>query len=452
MSQSKNKPKKNTNSARQQMDTIKKILWIGGVGLVVMIITTLVVSYIVTKDKKRPSPELEKQLTPVEEEKKNNKVSKVLGVIHHIEDEDGRVEIYDIEKEGKLTLFVDGTVELKDQYGQAMTLSQFRTGDIVQVKYAEEGQKNKPEYMKISSETWIHQNINNLKLNIEQKQIQVGSSTYHYTDALVTRYKNQPFDLTTLDSIDEVTLKGYKDQVLTIILEKSHGYVTVENYEKYEEGTIEIDTNIVLPLKEANQVPVLEGIHKIVIHQADKQPFTTQIMVESGKNSIVNPGETPPKVGALEFQVNVKGYDLYIDDTQQPVSTQPMNLNYGEYKVVIRKQDYEDWTGTIKVHQPYTKVKVDLIQQAKFIHMQTNPSGAEIYIDDNFVGYSPVSTPLELGEHKVLLRKEGFQSKEHTITIKKDNEDVYYTFPPLEPKEDLSETETTTENTEESEE
>ncbi|NLP45610.1 MAG: PEGA domain-containing protein [Epulopiscium sp.] len=436
MNRNKNRSRKNKNSASEQLNIIKKILWIGGIGLIVMILSTLLVSYIITKDKENPS--LERKKPSVMEDKTKQTEKKVFGVIHHISDEDQLIELYDIEEEKKVYLVVDITTEMKDQYGQAMTLSQFRVGDIIQVKYIQEKDKNKSKYIRISAETWNNPNINNVKLDQEQKNIQVGNHYYHYTDALVTRYKNQPFDLASLDLIDEVTIKGYGDQVLTIILEKSHGYVTVQDYDQYTEGTLEIGTNILVPLQEANEVPIPEGIHKVVINREAKQPFTSQIMVEAGKTVVINPGETPAKIGTLELQVNAKDYKLFIDEIEQSNSTKSVELDYGEHTILIQKTDYEDWTSTIEIKQPYTRIKIDLIQKAKFIHIQTNPSGAEVYVDDNYVGYSPISTPLEIGEHKILIRKEGFESKEHKINIREDNQDVYYTFPPLEPQKESS--------------
>ncbi|NMA82582.1 MAG: PEGA domain-containing protein [Epulopiscium sp.] len=434
MKENRNQPKKNKNSAQQQMDTIKKILWIGGAGLFVMIMMTLIVSYFVTKDKKQPS-KLPKDPISNEETQDAGKTIKSLGVIWSIDDGERSIDLYDIEKEEKLILHIGRGVELKDQYGQAMTLSKLRTGDIVQLQYVQKDNKNQVESLRISAETWTHQNITQLQIDKEQKQIQVGSNRYHYNDALITRYKNQSFDLNQLDPVDQVTLTGYKNQVWLIVLEKSHGYVTVENYQQYEEGTLDIDTNISIPLKEANQIPVLEGLRKVVIQQKDKEPYITNIMVEAGKISTIKPGEVQAKTGAVELQVNVSDYDLYINGVHQMNAVQPLNLEYGEYEISIRKTDYADWSGTLSVHQPYTKVKVDLIQNAKFIHIQTNPSGAEIYIDDNFSGYTPVSIPIKLGEHRVLIRKEGYHPKEYTINIQTDTQDVHYTFPPLEPKE-----------------
>ncbi|MEJ7849372.1 MAG: PEGA domain-containing protein [Pyrinomonadaceae bacterium] len=49
--------------------------------------------------------------------------------------------------------------------------------------------------------------------------------------------------------------------------------------------------------------------------------------------------------------------------------------------------------------------------------IKSNPEGAEITIDEVFVGSTPSSFPLRSGEHKISVKKSGFQTWERTISL-----------------------------------
>ena len=58
-----------------------------------------------------------------------------------------------------------------------------------------------------------------------------------------------------------------------------------------------------------------------------------------------------------------------------------------------------------------------------FLHIHSYP-WAEIYIDDSYQGTSPTPKPLSLpvGEHTVVLKREGFKPHSETVYISRDEE------------------------------
>jgi len=51
------------------------------------------------------------------------------------------------------------------------------------------------------------------------------------------------------------------------------------------------------------------------------------------------------------------------------------------------------------------------------VDLKSTPDGAEITIDDKFMGSTPSSLRLALGEHKIKLEKSGFKTWERTMTV-----------------------------------
>lgn len=64
------------------------------------------------------------------------------------------------------------------------------------------------------------------------------------------------------------------------------------------------------------------------------------------------------------------------------------------------------------------------------IHI-TEPSDTEVYFDGDFLGTTPVSLTKVSGEHTIILRKDGYETKTYTVNISSDQIDSYYSFPAL---------------------
>lgn len=58
----------------------------------------------------------------------------------------------------------------------------------------------------------------------------------------------------------------------------------------------------------------------------------------------------------------------------------------------------------------------------------TAPSGAEVYLDGNYMGLAPVSFSKQSGTHTITLRKEGYKTKSYTVNVPDDSENTTYTF------------------------
>lgn len=51
------------------------------------------------------------------------------------------------------------------------------------------------------------------------------------------------------------------------------------------------------------------------------------------------------------------------------------------------------------------------------INIKSTPDGAEITVDEKFMGSTPSSLRLEVGDHKIKLSKSGFKVWERTMTV-----------------------------------
>ena len=59
------------------------------------------------------------------------------------------------------------------------------------------------------------------------------------------------------------------------------------------------------------------------------------------------------------------------------------------------------------------------------------PSGAEAYLDGNYIVITPVSFNKVSGSYVVTLRKTGYQTRSYTLQIDAEEKDVNYSFTDL---------------------
>ena len=53
------------------------------------------------------------------------------------------------------------------------------------------------------------------------------------------------------------------------------------------------------------------------------------------------------------------------------------------------------------------------------VSVRTQPSGASIYINEKFIGRSPLSEPLKPGIYRLVVEKKGFETQEEWVEVPK---------------------------------
>ena len=59
------------------------------------------------------------------------------------------------------------------------------------------------------------------------------------------------------------------------------------------------------------------------------------------------------------------------------------------------------------------------------------PNGAEVYFDGNYIGIVPTNVTKVSGNHEVIVKKEGYETKSYRINIDAEESDLSYKFPEL---------------------
>lgn len=111
-----------------------------------------------------------------------------------------------------------------------------------------------------------------------------------------------------------------------------------------------------------------------------------------------------PRVSVIDVSVSPEGADIFIND--KPVGKAPAQIDiyeFGPVKLQIKKDGYLDFEQVVDVSDNYYEIKATL-EKASILVIKSNPSGAEVYVNDKLIGKTPITLPkLKKAKHTVKL-------------------------------------------------
>ncbi len=97
-------------------------------------------------------------------------------------------------------------------------------------------------------------------------------------------------------------------------------------------------------------------------------------------------------------------------------------LTYGQHRLVVEKDGYVKYATSINVNSTEQKIiQVSLTPFSGELKVYSNPSMAEVYLDNILLGYTPFDkSGIAVGEHTLKIVKDAYNPWEQKIIIKKD--------------------------------
>jgi len=432
---------------KMEKDLIGKMVIAGVLGVILIICIVVAISLLGgDKADKNPVPVATHNQEEVQEDVADVPVDyeRMLSLVKVMNKDEGFMQVYDVEKNLSITLNISSAVSFEDEYGTAIIMEQIIPGYLVNVKY--DKATYIPEFVKIAPQVQTIKNLSSLTIDEVLKTIQIASDIYSYDDNIVALDGKGPLVLADLSIVDDIVVRAYQGKIWSIIVENGHGYIVLSNYSSYLEGRLEIGNRTSHTIIEDMKVPVTVGVHTVIITKEEMTPYSSSVFIEENEEYVIDLIDLQPKVAEVIFTIVQDGSTLYIDDETIEDVAVPVNLDYGQYSIRVKKDGYMDWEGILVVDQPYIPQTIDMEIEPLLLHM-TAPDGAEFYIDGMLQGVvkgvTPVDVPIIPGGHILTLRKKGYISWSQSVLIEDTGEDYYYTVSKLTeiPKEPIPEPE-----------
>ena len=370
---------------------------------------------------------------------------------------DNTVTLLNLDLGKRYTLSMDGTTRFADKYGKAISLSQLQEGDIVDVTFLK-SQKHLTA-MQLAQTAWQYDDVERYELNTVRNEVTIGGEVFQLSKD--TQYFSQGHSIEKMDlnPADILTFHGIDSTVLSITVEKGHGYLRLVNDENFVGGWLEIGQTQIVRITEDMLVTVPEGSYQIDISY-NGGGGVKNVVINRNEETTLDIGDlevAEAQYGMVLFSLSPSNAELYIDGSQADPS-QPISLEYGIHQIIAKADGYKSLTQYLRVGQESAGVDVqldkvdsdseestesssstssessagstsaaDTITTYYRVHIDA-PENVEVYLDGNYVGISPCSFKKTSGSHVITLRKTGYETRSYTVQVDEEEKDVSYSF------------------------
>lgn len=373
-----------------------------------------------------------------------------------INQDDNTVTFLNLDIGRRYTLSMDGTTKLYDKYGSSIALSQIQVGDIVDVTFLKS--KKHLTSMQLSAEAWKYENVERHEIDTERSEVTIGSEVYKLSEH--TQYVSSGRNIEEMDinPADVLTFQGIGSTVLSIQVEKGHGYLRLVNDENFVGGWIEIGQQQIQKITEDMLLTVPEGSYQVNISH-NGGGGVKDVVINRNQETTLDIGDlavAETKYGMVLFSLNPSNATLYIDGAETDPS-QPVTLEYGIHQIIAKADGYQSLTQYLRVGQESAGIDV-VLDKTNADDQEENstdssgaegdadqetattsyykvyvdaPEGAEVYLDGNYVGMAPCSFKKSAGSHVITLRQTGYETRSYTVQIDDEDKDTSYSFADL---------------------
>ena len=355
-----------------------------------------------------------------------------LAVILAINSADRSVSLYDVSHSRQLSFTIDGTIPLRDKFGQSIVFAELAAGDIIDITC--ETDTEKLMSIQVSAQAWVRTGVTGVKVDVDNRRVIVGNEKFEYGNYLFARHNGVPFDIAELDSVDTVTMRGYQNALLYVAIEKSHGFITVERNSSILNGSVEIGMETYSLEDAAKSVKAPEGTYRVVVTGSNISRYETEVTVTAGETASVGLGGVQLRAGRVTIAVNEPGARVTLNDQPKNISV-PILLDYGDYVLRVEKEGFEPYEEAFTFREASKDFSIALqpLVKTKRFNVVTSPSGADVYLDNVYVGISPLIVEAEYGVHTLTLRKADYVDVGDWIIVVSDDmgPNVSYMLQPI---------------------
>ena len=373
----------------------------------------------------------------------------------------------------RYTLSYNNLTFFTDRHGEAITAGQLGAGGICNITFYREDKLLKT--LEIAPEYFAYSNVEGFRFYNSATRMEYLGDKYVLDDNLVVCSGRENIDVLEISDSDVLTLHGTDHVIYSISVDKGHGYLSLENDAYFIDGFIEIEKDI-RKITEDMVITVPEGRYDILISK-DGTSAVKEVTVGRNQEAKLDLGDIEIKknYGNITFSVEPSNALLYIDGVRENDYSKPVRMEYGIHEIIIRADGYETASKFISVGSSAADVAFKLTKltdddkeeskenDSKADNTSSNetggsgttdqnspengsengenktsakvyidaPSGAELYLDGNYVGVVPASFDKKVGTIVITLKKEGCQTRSYTINLEEASTDSRYSFSDL---------------------
>ena len=363
----------------------------------------------------------------------------------NVDTENMQVVLRSLTDDERYILTYTGGCDVKNEYGEIIAMSQVEKGEIVDAYYI--NSKNKLTRLTISAEAYEYNRITDFLYDETNMTCIIKGETYTYDENLIVMSDGVQIEISDIEPVDVLTLKGIDKKLNSIIVTSGHGYINLTNTDYFEGGIIEIGQKMMLVITADMQIVAPEGTYNVMATY-DGQGGSKEVTVKRGSEislSLTEFQDDAKRYGNYSFDIFPADAVLTIDGNETSYDDF-VEMAYGTHKIQVSAEGYDTYSATIVVDSVYESLTIDLTEQLLTEEEENSdeeestiaqisvdsPADTEVYFDGVYKGVAPMSFEKKSGTHVITLRRSGCETKMYTLEITDDNKDVNIVLPELE--------------------
>ena len=370
--------------------------------------------------------------------------------------EAGTVTLYNRTVDRNYTLNYDGTSKIYDKYGSSTVIDTIMPGDVVDVTFLKE--KKLLNSMNLSADVWIYDEVTNFEIDSLASRIKINGGDYRFGDDLLIFSGENKIQLIDINSCDVLKICGMDHNILSIVIDRGHGYLRLKGQDYFVGGWIEVGSKIIRNVTGDMLLAVPVGKYTVRLTNGEYEG-SREVSIEGNRETeldvsdLVVIDEEDIMYGTVILVTDPSQAEVYVDGKKADIS-KPLSMEYGIHQLIVRADGYESLTQYIKVGQENATLEVVLDKKKDFSSDNRNdipvaspspspaqpevtplpqtvsgnqisdyrvyieaPEDVEVYVDGSYVGVVPADFAKVEGSHVVTLRKDGYVTRSYTITL-----------------------------------
>jgi hypothetical protein len=220
----------------------------------------------------------------------------------------------------------------------------------------------------------------------------------------------------------DLTVTSDDSQEVHLVLKRLPGKVTFES--RPPGAQVLVDGEVIGSSPLASQ-PIPAGEHELKILAERYLPYRASVDVTGMEVAQTFTVELEPAWANIAISSVPIGATVFVDGVPVGQTPSMVEILQGEHQVELQLNRYRSWQQTLSVragvHQnlePVTLLPADGI-----LALSSRPSGANVTVDGEFQGQTPLDLSLEPeGEHRVAVFKPGYSRATRTVSLEPEEE------------------------------
>jgi len=402
-------------------------------------------------------------------------------VVKYNNKEIGIVILLDAKTGEEYTMTYNDSIQIIDRYGMEKGISYIKDGDIFTAYYLKNAiLLTGVEY---TDDVWEYTQEDKWEIDTTENCISISGDKYYYNaNQIYVISEGSLIEFQDLNEQDLLAIRGIGRQVISINVDRGHGYIKMTGIDRFIDGWVQVGKSI-KPVSKDMMLVAPEGTYDVKIV---KEGYGGAVNTTVARNQEVtvdfsDVASKIVKYGTVEFTISPEDVDATLKIAGQETNYKsPVLLEYDTYNVTVEAEGYETYKGKLKVGQNLSQIKINLTKITESPSPSsssspsasptpstspssrpvtsagptststvlvtatetpqnsgsntitvTDPEGASVYFDDEYKGVVPVSFAKVGGSHTLTLSKDGCQTKSYTLDISESNDNVTYCMPAL---------------------